>query len=197
MSDIENEQVPLLKEKKPRKPRTKKEIVINLVNQEPQPIDQLPEPVIEQKEEEYLDTIIPPIKEKKQKTEKQMAAFQKMAEARKKKIEDKKLEDKIDAAKLLLENGESVTPNKRGSKAKKVIVQDDDEQDVEVIYVKPKKARKKKIIVEEEETEEETVSDTEEHIPTKMKSHQNKKSIKNKEIYPVTMRKAPTVVFMD
>jgi hypothetical protein len=123
MSDIETEQVPLLKEKKQRKPRTKKEVIIN---QEPEPIIQVQEQQEEQKEE-YLDTVVPPIKEKKPKTEKQMEAYAKMAEARRLKLEQQKLDKKVEAAKTLLKNGE----------------RDDDEQDVEVIYVKPKKAKRK------------------------------------------------------
>lgn len=108
--------------------------------------------------------VVKQVKEKKPRSEKQIEAFRKTQENRKKNIELKKENNKIEAAKLLM---------KQKPKVKKEII--DSESDEEVIIVeKRRKSKPKRIIVEESDSEEE------EEIKPKeknFKTQQNKRSI--------------------
>jgi hypothetical protein len=137
-------------------------------------------------------------KEKKPRSEKQLAHFENMAQKRKDSIEKKKLEKKIESAKLLIEHDIQVAPSPVKSKNKKVyhsadgrgergapaVVEEEDESDDEsvqevVIKRKPKKKAKKIIVYQESESESEEEEEEEEQKPQsrKLKTQQNKKSI--------------------
>ena len=107
-------------------------------------------------------------KEKKPRSEKQIEAFKRTQENRKKAIELKKDVKKIEAAKLLL-NEPKVKP-----KQKKEIVESESEEEVIIVEKRKKKSKPKRIIVEESsESEEEIIKPKEKTF----KSQQNKRSI--------------------
>ena len=69
-------------------------------------------------QEDFSDAQVPlqkekRVREKKPRSEKQLEHFKNMAEKRKQNIEKKKLEKKIESAKLLIENDIEVTPPKK------------------------------------------------------------------------------------
>ena len=110
-----------------------------------------------------------PKKEKKPRSEKQLAHFQNMAQKRKKNIEQKKLEKKIESARLLIEHDIQVAPTPSQtpvkSKTKKVVEKveeddedDDDDEEVQEVVTKrkPKTKAKKIIVYQESESESES-----------------------------------------
>jgi hypothetical protein len=167
MSDIEHNEynTPLTKQKKVKsKPVNEEDILVT-------------------------ETVVVPIKDKKPrkpKTEKQLEQFKKMHEARKLKLEEAKVNKKIEASKFLLEHGVDIkkAKNEKVIKEPKVEIADDSsssgssssESDQEqIIVVKKKKGKKKskKVILEEE-----TSSESEPEIIERNFKHQrNKKSI--------------------
>ena len=146
-------------------------------------------------------TITKPIKEKKPRSEKQKAQFELVAKKRKESIEQKNMEKKIMASKLLLEKDpefmakqktiDPPTPHindvqkiMKPKKEPKIIevnnTDSESEESIIIIKRKPKKTKKqKKIIIEESESEsssdEEVIS-----IPKPKRefiTQQNKKSV--------------------
>ena len=110
-------------------------------------------------------------KPKKVMSEKQLETLRKGRENRKLKIEESKLNKKIEASKLLLEQ------EHKNKKVKKVIKAESESDEEEVVIIeKQRKPRKKvkKIIIQESESDEE---EEEIIVPEKkMKSQRNKKS---------------------
>ncbi len=126
------------------------------------------ESIIDEKE------IPKPVKPKKVMSQKQLETLMKGREARKLKLEEQKLNKKIEASKLLLQE-------EHKQKLKKVVKKEPKEEsdDEEVVIIekqkKPKKKVKKIIIQESESSEEE---EEEVIIPEKkMKSQKNRKSV--------------------
>jgi len=110
-----------------------------------------------------------PKREKEPRTERQLAHFENMAQKRRENIEKKKLDKKIESAKLLIEHDIQVAPTPSPSpvksKKKKEIVEkveeEEDESDDEsvqevIIKRKPKKKAKKIIVYQESESESES-----------------------------------------
>lgn len=134
------------------------------------------------------------VREKKPRSDKQMAHFANMAAKRKENIEKKKLEKKIESAKLLIEHDIQVAAPKKAIKKQlkaepeeepqeKPEEENEESESEEEIIVKtrkskPKKKAKKVIIVQESESEES--DEEEEPLPQpkrRLKSQQNKKSV--------------------
>jgi len=148
----------------------------NIPKVEPQ--EPIPEPLEAVKPPIHIPPLnIPiekPVKIKKPrapKTPAQLEAFKKAMEVRKKNIEQKKIDKKVEASKILLEHSQQIDK----VKPKKQVVEVESEEEPEIVYVK-RKSKKKKIIVESE-------SDSEPEIEIRHrkdfgKSHQNKASIK-------------------
>jgi hypothetical protein len=124
-------------------------------------------------------------KEKKPRSEKQIEAFKKTQENRKKNIELKKDAKKLDAAKLLMQ--EKPIEKKPKKVVKKEIVDSDSSSEEEVIIIerkkKPKKKITKRIIVEESSSEEE---EEVKPIEKTFKSQQNKRSININAVKPIS-----------
>lgn len=134
------------------------------------------------------DDIKPTPKPKKKMTENQLNNLKKGQEIMQKNREMKKLNKKIEASKILLENNIEVAPKKKPVKpieiesedekpikkkpVKKIIEESDDEEDV--IIVKKKK-KPKTIIIEESESDNDSV-DTVPEKKRPLKSQENKKS---------------------
>ena len=123
-----------------------------------------------------------PTKPKKVLSEKQKEALIKGRLKRLEKIDEKKLNQKIEASKFLLEQ------DHKNKKVKKTKVESDEEvvEEEVVIIEKKRKPRKtvKRIIVEESESETETDHESPDNSPEppkiqekKMKSQRNKKSV--------------------
>lgn len=163
------------------------------------------EPINEPNKSENLEniTVTKPQKEKKPRSEKQKAQFEQVFNKRKEILEKKKLEQKIEASKLLLQHDpefmnkqkivEPLTPHiddvpvvvKKKKEPKIVEINDetDNESEESVIIIKKKSnkpKKKKKIIIEESE---DSSSSSEEEVVKLPKpkreftTQQNKKSI--------------------
>ena len=135
------------------------------------------------------------VREKKPRSEKQLAHFANMAAKRKENIEKKKLEKKIESAKLLIENDIEVAPKKeirkqlkgdaifgKGDPKEEPPSEEEESESEEEIIVKtrkskPKKKAKKVIIVQESESEEESEEEEIQAPKRRLKTQQNKKSI--------------------
>ena len=128
------------------------------------------------------------VREKKPRSDKQMEHFANMAAKRKENIEKKKLEKKIESAKLLIENDIEVAPKKEIRKQLKPEPKEEpqeeseeSESEEEIIVKtkrsKPKKKAKKVIIVQESESEEESEEEEIQAPKRRLKTQQNKKSI--------------------
>jgi hypothetical protein len=124
------------------------------------------------------------VKTRKPKTEKQMEQFKKVIEARKKKIEDNKLQKKIEASKFLLGQGITQGITQTPTIKKKLLPkldndlhEDDSSSEEQVVVIKKKKkSKKKKIIVVEEDSDDS--SEEEEIKPVRsLKTQRNKKSV--------------------
>ena len=132
------------------------------------------------------------VREKKPRSEKQLEHFANMAAKRKENIEKKKLEKKIESAKLLIEHDIQVAPPSAPKKTirkqlKEAIEEPQEESEesaseeeiiVKTKRSKPKKKAKKVIIVQESDSE--TEEEEEEPLPQpkrRLKTQQNKKSI--------------------
>ena len=131
------------------------------------------------------------VREKKPRSEKQLEHFANMAAKRKENIEKKKLEKKIESAKLLIEHDIQVAPpsapKKTIRKQLKEAIEEPQESEesaseeeiiVKTKRSKPKKKAKKVIIVQESDSE--TEEEEEEPLPQpkrRLKTQQNKKSI--------------------
>jgi len=128
-------------------------------------------------------------KERKPKTSAQLEQFEKVRMKRLDKLKEKKELQKIEASKLLLNNGyvkkEELPPKKPIEPIKQVLtphIDDDSENDDDVIIVKKKKKPKKKTIIIEE-SEEESEEEEPEIVYNKVKktrdfiTQQNKKSV--------------------
>lgn len=170
--------------------------------EKPMSDDEQDTPLIKMKKSVGRPKNPPKIKEKKPRTDKQIAAFAKVVE-KNKEYKAKKLEEKkIESAKLLLANGielpnvkakqqdddvvEPTPPVKRKSKP---IEEEAEEVENEIIYVKqprkgvaaePKPKKKRKIIVYQDQSSDESSSEEEQEVHIKSKSfktQQNKKSL--------------------
>ena len=131
MSDAGNDEynIPLLKQ--PKQKKTKKIVEV---------VEEVKEPEIKKKAR-------PP------KTEKQIEQFKKMLEVRKQKVEQQKLNKKIEAAKLLVEQG--VTPKTEAEPKKKVIKQAPKELEFEIfakMYISCSPKWDKKVLINVSET---------------------------------------------
>jgi len=122
----------------------------------------------------------------KPRTEAQLKHFENMRIKRQENIEKSKLNKKIEASKVLLENDLKVVPKKEKKSIKKVVEESsDEEEEVIIIEKKKRKPRQKRIIIEESSSEEEEEEVVEEKpkddikyaSSRKFKSQQNKKSI--------------------
>ena len=123
----------------------------------------------------------------KPRTEAQLKHFENMRIKRQENIEKSKLNKKIEASKVLLENDLKVVPKKEKKSIKKVVEESsDEEEEVIIIEKKKRKPRQKRIIIEESSSEEEEEEEVVEEKPKddikyassrKFKSQQNKKSI--------------------
>ena len=162
------------------------------------------EPINEPNKSENLEniTVTKPQKEKKPRSEKQKAQFEQVFNKRKEILEKKKLEQKIEASKLLLQHDpefmnkqkivEPLTPHiddvpvvLKKKKEPKIIEmsETDNESEESVIIIKKKSnkpKKKKKIIIEE--SEDSSSSDDEEVVKLpkpkrEFTTQQNKKSI--------------------
>ena len=138
------------------------------------------------KKEEIVEEDKPkPIKPKKKMTEAQLNNLKKGHAVLKSMRDKNKLNKKIEASKILLENNIDITtkskskndendkiPQKKKS-SKKIVEEESSEE--EVIIVKKKKKKPKKIIIEESESssEEESVKQPKERV---LKSQENKRS---------------------
>ena len=104
-------------------------------------------------------------KEKKPRTEKQIEAMKKAFETRKANIEQKKLEKKIEASKLLLQHGITPTPQNtpavKPKTKKQQVVEESEESSEEEIIIKTVKKPKKKKIVKVEVSDSDTSSESE------------------------------------
>jgi len=134
-----------------------------------------PKKIIQKKEK-----ILEP-KPKKRMTESQLNNLKKGQEILQKNREKNKLNKKIEASKILLENNIDVAPKKSDTDEEKIkkkpvkkVVEESDEEDNVIILKKKKKP--KTIIVEESESESEseTVQPIKQKLP--LKSQENKKS---------------------
>ena len=150
-------------------------------------IEEIEQPIIEVKEKKKRNYVM---------TEARKEAFLKMREKLKEKNENKLLDKKIEASKLLLQ-----TEHKQKKKnLKKPILEVEDSESVEEIeIVRKKKPKKKKIIIHESsssESEEQQEEEKDIKIPDKiMKSQKNRKSsITIKE--PVKSNNTPTSFFI-
>ena len=147
------------------------------------------QPKVKSTPQKELEVITPePIKEKKPrkpKTPAQLEQFKKMYENRKLKLEENKLNKKLEASKFLLEHGVDIKKNKKIIKEPKIEVVDDSssggssssEEEEHIIVVKKKKNKKKskKIIIQESSSSE---SEPDENILERNFKHQrNMKSI--------------------
>jgi len=126
------------------------------------------------------------VKTRKPKTEKQMEQFKKVVEARKKKIEDNKLQKKIEASKFLLEHsaleqGITQTPTIKKKLLPKLdndLHEDDSSSEEQVVVIKKKKkSKKKKIIVVEEDSDDSSEEEEEVKPVRSLKTQRNKKSV--------------------
>jgi hypothetical protein len=98
---------------------------------------------------EQLEQVKKPRKKMPPKTEKQMQQFQVAMQKRKESIENKKLEKKIEASKLLLQYGITPTPQNtpvKQHKTKKVVEVSEESSEEEIIIKTVKKPKKKKVI---------------------------------------------------
>jgi hypothetical protein len=121
-------------------------------------------------------------KEKKARSQAQIDAFKRTQENRAKNIALKKETQKLEAAKLLLNEKPVVKETKQKSK-KPVVEESSDEEEVIIVEKRKKNKQKpKRIIVEESSSEEE-----EEQKEMQFKSQQNKKSL-------IQMTKTKTIV---
>jgi hypothetical protein len=120
-------------------------------------------------------------KPRKPKTEKQLEQFKKVVEARKKKVEETKLQKKVEASKLLLSQGYHIKDKKPKPEINETSSSSEEEQ-VIVVKKKKKASKKKKVIVVEESDSDSDSSIT----PTppasisksrSFKHQQNKKSV--------------------
>lgn len=133
-----------------------------------------------------------PIKEKKPrkpKTPAQLEQFKKMYEARKLKLEENKINKKIEASKFLLEHGVDIKKNKKIIKEPKIQVVDDssssggssggssssEEEHIIVVKKKKNKNKSKKVIIQESSSSEEEPE--QKHLERSFKHQRNKKSI--------------------
>ena len=131
----------------------------------------------ESSSDELVEELKPKIdkRTKKERSEKQLQHTENMRKKRFENIEKAKLNKKIEASKILLEN--DVKPKK------KIIKEPESESEEEVIIIEKKKKPKKKtkrIIIEESSSDEEEEDEKEEEkrAPNRpFKSQQNKKSI--------------------
>lgn len=122
-------------------------------------------------------------KPKRAKSQKQIEQFDKLRLVRQQKIEERKKQKEIEASKLLLENGYSIT--EKNQVKQKVSEQNDNKEseddDEEIIYIKkekPKRKKKTRKIIVESESESDTESEEENKKQEKpFKSQQNKKSL--------------------
>ena len=132
------------------------------------------------------DVIIP--KPKRVMSEKQKEQFKITQGKRKKAIEERYLQKKIEASKLLLEHGitnkvdtdeKSITKPKKKPKIIEVEVDSDSESEPEIIYVKKPKNKKKRkqVIIEESSSEYEEDEPINKPIKSWGSSQQNKKSV--------------------
>jgi len=130
------------------------------------------------------------INKKKIRSEKQQESFKKAFETRMNNIEKRKLEKKVEASKVLLENEFKFKEKEEVPKIKKVIkkvIEPESSSEEETIIVEKRKKKKKpktKRIIVEESSESEGETDKEDSIdeqpPIKekqFKSQQNKKSV--------------------
>ena len=98
-------------------------------------------------------------KPKKPRSEKQIEQFKKIAETRKSNVEQRKLEKKIEASKLLLEH--DIKPVTKKEKKQPIVItkesESESDSEPEIIVVSKKKPKKKpiKIEIEESSSEEE------------------------------------------
>jgi hypothetical protein len=141
---------------------------------------------IKAKEEDTIvtETVVEGVKQKKPrkpKTEKQLEQFKKMAEARKLKLEEDKLNKKIEASKFLLEQGIDIKKKKKVVKEPKIEVDDNSSgsssssEEEQIIVVKKKQKKKsKKIIVHESSSDSEAEPEV---VERHFKHQRNKKSI--------------------
>jgi len=120
----------------------------------------------------------------KPRTEAQLKHFENMRIKRQENIEKSKLNKKIEASKVLLENDLKVVPKKEKKTIKKVVEESsDEEEEVIIIEKKKRKPKQKRIIIEESSSEEEEEPEQEKQEEMikresrKFKSQQNKKSI--------------------
>ena len=122
------------------------------------------------------------------KTPAQLEAFQKAMATRKKNIEQKKLEKKVEASKILLEHEEKQTveqivdikPKSKTRSKKRIIkqiIEESSDDEPEIVYVKRKKPKKRIIVQSESDTESEPEIEIK-HRQSFGTSHQNKSSIK-------------------
>lgn len=183
MSKIEQE----ANEKQPLEKSKKSKVVKEVGLLSPKEIDQ----GLNQELEEVLEHKLPKVKEPKvkekkprpPKTEKQLESFRNCLESKKLKNEERLLEKKIEASKLLLELKKKKKPKYESDSS-----DSESDSDMEVI-VKKKKCKKskksKKIIIQDSSDSSSSSggseSDEPEPIPLKQfgKTHQNKKSIVN------------------
>lgn len=158
--------------------------------EEIQPLVAIQTPVTTQPVEITTKSVNYPAKTKKPrapKTPAQLEAFQKAMETRKRNIEQKKLEKKVEASKILLAHEEKQKveqiietkpkPRSRSKKIIKQIVEESSDDEPEIVYVKRRKSKKKIIVQSESETESEPEVEIK-HRQSFGTSHQNKSSVK-------------------
>jgi hypothetical protein len=148
------------------------------------------QPKVKSTSPKEIDTITQevPIKEKKSrkpKTPAQLEQFKKMYEARKLKLEENKINKKIEASKFLLEHGVDIKKNKKIIKEPKIQVVDDssssggssssEEEHIIVVKKKKTKNKSKKVIIQESSSSEEEPE--QKHLERSFKHQRNKKSI--------------------
>ena len=123
--------------------------------------------------------IVKVIKPKRQMSEKQKENFKLLQEKRMKSIENKKLEKKIEASKLLLQHNITKDNITKVKKEPKYVYESSSDDEPEIIYVKKNKSTKskKKIIVEESDTEDEYEEPINKVKKSWGSSQQNKKSV--------------------
>ena len=122
--------------------------------------------IYENEATEEINEEVPLTKIKKQRTQKQMEAFEKVKQKRKENLEAKKQEKLINSAKILIEEETKRNPiSKRIKPVEREI--DTEEEEEEVIIVKKTKPKKKvrKIIIEESSSSEEEEQDELEYEP--------------------------------
>ena len=150
-------------------------------------IEEIEQPIIEVKEKKKRNYVM---------TEARKEAFLKMREKLKEKNENKLLDKKIEASKLLLQTEHK---QKKENLKKPILEVEDSESVEEIEIVRKKKPKKKKIIIHESsssESEEQQEEEKDIKIPDKiMKSQKNRKSsITIKE--PVKSNNTPTSFFI-